>query len=166
LASVSEESKPTRSPMRSQGMVAGDEHGRLRVHRSHPRQGIDVCTVIGEVDLCTAPLLQHALLETEHRHSRGVVVDLSQVSFLAVAGVRVLAAAAEQADVHQHRFAVVVTTRPVKRMLELTHLDGYVDSYPSLAAAVHASTAADRPALPAGPAPGRQLPGPLSPGVG
>lgn len=93
-------------------------------HVGH-RADIEVCLAVGEVDLYTAPVLQRALRETEQRQVPRVFVDLSQVRFLAVAGVRVLLAAAENARATGRMLGLVAATRRVRRPLELT---GALDS--------------------------------------
>jgi anti-sigma B factor antagonist len=78
------------------GNDAPPHHGRraaapvLTVTLSRPRADAVVCTVIGEVDLATAPLLLERLQQACSDGARHLVVDLSGVTFFAAAGVGVL----------------------------------------------------------------------------
>lgn len=67
--------------------------------RAAPEDGGDqvTVTVAGEIDNETAPLLQAGLAPHLSPHGPVVVVDLTEVSFLNVAGLRVLARAHAQA---------------------------------------------------------------------
>lgn len=62
----------------------------LTVTLDRPRQDAVVCTVVGEVDLATAPLLLERLQLACSDGSRYLVVDLSAVTFFSAAGVGVL----------------------------------------------------------------------------
>lgn len=78
-----------------------------------------VLTVSGEVDMLSAPQLAEAIHTALASRPAGLVVDLSNVDFLASAGMTVLVSA--QSDVAPPtRFAVVAngpaTSRPIKLM--------------------------------------------------
>lgn len=81
---------------------------------------VSICSLVGEIDLVTAPVLERALLRAEHVPVRSIVVDLSQVEFLAVVGVRTLLVAARRAARARRAFSLVVTTPLVRRVLDLT----------------------------------------------
>jgi anti-anti-sigma factor len=99
----------------------------LRVHRGRPHPGVEECTVIGEIDLATAPLLLDALTQAVD-HAELVVTDLSQVALLSAAGVRVLCRAAARARERRCQFAVVATGS-ARRVLEITGADATVRCY-------------------------------------
>ncbi|MGH3451479.1 MAG: STAS domain-containing protein [Haloechinothrix sp.] len=115
-----------------------DRHLTIR-HARH-RRDVEVYTPVGEIDLLTAPRLRRALSGTEQRLVRRVVIDLSQVTFLGVAGVRVLVTGAAQARATYRQFAVVVTTRRVARVLELTGAASRLATYVCIADAVSAQS--------------------------
>ncbi|ASR39634.1 hypothetical protein BAY61_24915 [Prauserella marina] len=94
-----------------------------------------ILTAVGEVDLATAPLLRTALLRCERDGTTRVIIDLSEVGFLAAAGAEVLRATATLADV-EGREVAVVTTAQVDHVLELTGLAGVIPASTSLAEAV------------------------------
>ena len=86
-----------------------------------------IVTVRGDVDISTAPVLRHALVQAEARHhgalaSGPVVVDLSGVTFLDARGLDVLVGAETRA---RRRGGHIVLRRPSRmtlRVLEFTRL--------------------------------------------
>lgn len=101
-------------------------------------------TVAGEVDIATAPELRARLAEpaAEGRH---VIVDLSQVRFVDVAGLRVLATAALEAAAHGGSLQVAGARSQLRRMLAIIGMDGHIPLTETVAEA--------REALRPGPAP-------------
>jgi anti-sigma B factor antagonist len=97
-----------------------------------------VVTVVGEVDVLTAPRLLAAVSDALERAGSGpVVVDLSEVSFLGSAGLAALVEAALAAERRQEPLRVVVDhTRPVIRPLEATGLDQVLRLYHSVSDAL------------------------------
>lgn len=109
---------------------------------SHRRAGeAIVVTVVGEVDVLTAPRLLAAVSDALERAGRGpVVVDLSEVSLLGSAGLAALVEAALAAERRQEPLRVVVDhTRPVIRPLEATGLDQVLRLYHSVSDALGSS---------------------------
>ncbi|MGH3622260.1 MAG: STAS domain-containing protein [Sciscionella sp.] len=105
---------------------------RLVRHRSD----LDVCLPVGEIDLCTAPLLRRALRDTAQRRVPRVIVDLSQVEFLGLEGIRVLVTAAEHARATHRHLGLVVATHSIWRALELTGMAGGLATYGCLSDAL------------------------------
>ncbi|MBA2473796.1 MAG: anti-sigma factor antagonist [Pseudonocardiales bacterium] len=102
---------------------------------SHRQAGeATVVTVVGEVDLLTAPRLLAAVSDAlERAGSHPVVVDLSEVSFLGSAGLAALVDAAVADEGRREPLRVVVDhTRPVIRPLEATGLDQVLQLYRSV----------------------------------
>jgi anti-sigma B factor antagonist len=95
--------------------------GELVVRRTEPRAGLIVVHVAGELDLATAGQLERRLLEVPP--AAAVIVDLSEVRFLAVAGIAVLLRAAGRARDERRGFAVVVVRHNVTRVLRATGAD-------------------------------------------
>ncbi len=110
----------------------------FQVSVSPPSSAITVC---GEVDMFTAPLLRARLHEQVCRSGPDLIVDLTEVGFLAAAGLNVLATAHNAALAAGLAFRVVAGTRPVLRPLQLTKLDGVLACYPDLDSARAASPA-------------------------
>ena len=89
-----------------------------------PAQGCrHACVVAGEVDLATAPRLDKAIRELERRRLPMVQVDLAEVSFMDVTGLRVLLDAARRANEDGHRFTISRPQPNVRRLLELAAID-------------------------------------------
>jgi anti-anti-sigma factor len=98
---------------------------------------VRVVEVVGEVDLLTAPVLADCLGAClSDATPLTVVVDLRQVSFLAVAGLSVLVAADQYATVRHSSLRLVVTTLAVHRVLSVTGLDHTLMIYPALETAL------------------------------
>ncbi|WP_194833136.1 STAS domain-containing protein [Nocardia sp. XZ_19_369] len=110
--------------------------GQLRIRVNTTSRGIHLLTIVGELDLATAPLLELALRDSQH--ARAVVADLSTVGFLGFAGVDVLIRAAVRADSRLRRFAVVASTRPTQRALSLTDAYDRISCYPRVDLAMRA----------------------------
>jgi anti-sigma B factor antagonist len=85
-------------------------------------EGVHRLTVVGELDLATAPELGRRLAELD-RGVGAVEIDLGQVSFLDACGLRCLLAA--QADFDGNggpRLALTNPSGPVRRLFGLTGL--------------------------------------------
>jgi anti-anti-sigma factor len=91
-------------------------HG-FEIHQSW-QDWLVVLSVDGEVDMVTAPHLGRAICEALEKSATALVIDLTEVTFLASVGMSVLVAAKEAADAMAVRFAVVadgvVTRRPIR----------------------------------------------------
>lgn len=102
---------------------------------TYPKPDIAVCSVAGEVDSFTAPLLHDRLLhEAVHDEPWCLVVDLSAVTFMGAAGVATLHTA--RFWQHDRQLLLVATARPVVRVLEICEVDypRYCDLDQALAA--------------------------------
>jgi anti-anti-sigma factor len=113
----------------------------LRVTSHWVRPGVQVYALIGEIDLATAPIMRRALTESEQRRIPRMVVDLSRVRFLGVAGACVLMTAADRARDQQRRLSLAGGDRAVSRALEVTGFDQRLVRYRCLSEALAAETA-------------------------
>lgn len=110
----------------------------LTVRHIREQDGMEQVHPIGEVDLCTAPILRDALADTERRHVPNVLVDLSEVHFMALVGVQVLRAAGERSAADHRRFVLAAPTHPVQRVLSLTDVTGELEIYVTVRSAMSA----------------------------
>ncbi|WP_039814600.1 STAS domain-containing protein [Nocardia otitidiscaviarum] len=94
------------------------------------RDEATVLTVAGEVDLATAPALENAIDATLGGKPAVLVIDLSEVSFLASAGMAALVAAHQRAG--DTRIAVVADGPATSRQLKMTNLDQVFALYSNL----------------------------------
>ncbi|WP_329792444.1 STAS domain-containing protein [Lentzea sp. DG1S-22] len=85
-----------------------------------------VVRIAGEVDAFTEAAVRAPLFEALDATPPVVVVDLEEVSFIGSTGLRVLVEACEQARRDGVDLRVVVNTRPLQRLLEVSGLDGHL----------------------------------------
>ncbi len=109
------------------------------------RRRMRVITVCGETDMVTTPLLRARVHEQISRGGPDLIIDLTEVSLLADAGLTVLSAAHRAAVTAGVAFRVVASTRPVLLSLRITGLDGLLACYPELDSARAASPASRFP---------------------
>jgi anti-anti-sigma factor len=102
------------------------------------RQQLDqavMLTVSGEVDMLSAPQLAEAIRTALAAKPAALIVDLSEVDFLASAGMTVLVTA--QAEVvPPTRFAVVANGPATSRPIKLMGLDSVLSLYSTLDSAL------------------------------
>jgi anti-sigma B factor antagonist len=89
----------------------------LRVRRGD--DGIMVA-VGGEVDICTEGLLRHALLWIMRERGPKLLLDISGVSFMDCAGLRVLLTIRRRAELQGGFMWLIAVSRAVRRIIELT----------------------------------------------
>ncbi|RSM79943.1 anti-sigma factor antagonist [Amycolatopsis sp. WAC 01375] len=105
----------------------------LRIRRIRWSQDLLVVAATGEVDLATAGKLERAL---SGRLPATTVLDLTEVGFLGVAGLRVIESAAARARFHHRATRLVADTRPVLRLLQLFRVDAHIPVYRRLDEAI------------------------------
>jgi anti-sigma B factor antagonist len=77
----------------------------------------------GELDMSSAPLLTRELEEVESREPREITLDLAELSFMDVTGLRTILDAARRAR-RAGRSVVIANPLPhIVRLLELTAID-------------------------------------------
>ncbi len=96
-----------------------------------------VLSVSGDIDALTAPQLTEAILTALADQPDAMVVDLSDVDFLASAGMSVLVLAHEQVT-RTAGFAVVADGPSTSRILKLVQLDQVFPIVSSLPEAIEA----------------------------
>jgi len=104
-----------------------------------------VVTASGEVDLFTVPRLDAELVTATSGGARVLVVDLSAVTFIDSAGLGVLVAAFKRCRAHGGAMHLVVTSRGVRRPLEVLGLDAVLPVHAGLEEAVAAAAAPGDP---------------------
>ena len=86
------------------------------------RDGVDVLSVEGELDIATAPRLIAALNDTIADAVRSVVVDLTSVGFMDSTGLALLINAHRRLTRRSKGFAVVCPAGPLRRVFEITDM--------------------------------------------
>jgi anti-sigma B factor antagonist len=102
------------------GIAGADVSDFLDSTLSRPRPDTAVLTVRGEIDTLTAAAFTAATEELLTAPGDVLVMDLTEVRFLASSGLAVLIAAAHRAEERGIRLRLVVTSRAVRRPLEIT----------------------------------------------
>lgn len=100
--------------------------------------GHPVISVIGEIDICTAPAMHAYLLEAGtgiRDNGRDLVVDLSAVTFMDASGLTVLLRAEHRVRPAGGHLRLAAPTERIIRLLAITRLDLYFALYPTRDAA-------------------------------
>ena len=95
------------------------------------QNGIAVLRVDGDIDLATVPTLEAAIENALTSKPTGLVIDLTDVGFLASAGLQALVATHNTVS-ESARFAVVANSAATSRPIQLTGLDQIFDLFPTL----------------------------------
>lgn len=98
---------------------------------------IVVLSVVGSLDMVTAPQLSESILSALANKPGAILVDLTGVDFLASAGMTVLVAANEQASAAVP-FGVVADGPAIGRPIKLVGLDKELTLYPDVESALAA----------------------------
>ena len=85
----------------------------------------------GEIDLSTAPAFEAAIAGALDDDPPVLVIELSEVSFMASVGLRILAATQEKVS-KSARVAIVASNPATSRPMQLTGLDKVMSLYPTL----------------------------------
>jgi anti-anti-sigma factor len=101
------------------------------------RDGAAVVSVGGEIDLSTALAFEEAIAEALEGDPPVLAIELSDVTFMASVGLRILAATNEKIG-KSTRIAVVADNQAATRPIQLTGLDSIVALYPTLDEALDA----------------------------
>ena len=95
-----------------------------------------VLAVRDAVDMLSAPQLSDAISAALAKAPVGLVVDLTEVDFLASVGMSVLVEAQEQASASSMRFGVVADGAATSRPMKLLGIDAVLAIYPTVDAAL------------------------------
>jgi anti-sigma B factor antagonist len=95
------------------------------------REGVAVVTIGGEIDLSTAPAFEAAIAGALDDGPPVLVIELSEVSFMASVGLRILAATHEKVS-KSAQVAIVANNPATSRPMQLTGLDKVMALYPTL----------------------------------
>ena len=120
------------------GVTGADVSDFLDTTLSRPSPGAAVLTVQGEIDTLTAPAFTTATDGLLGTPDDTLVMDLTGVQFLASSGLAVLISAAHRAEERGLRLRLVVSSRAVRRPLEITGTDQLFELYNDLESATGA----------------------------
>src|ERR1700722_9506409 len=95
------------------------------------RAGVAVVSIGGEIDSSTAPAFEAVIAEALEEDPPALVVELSEVIFMASVGLRILAATQEKVG-KSIQIAVVADNMAASRPMQLTGLDKLMSLYTTL----------------------------------
>lgn len=95
--------------------------------------GVPVIRLVGEIDMSNAEAMRAEVMRGVASAQAGLVVDLTEVTFLASSGLSALVRAQTEAERHGVVLAVAAHSRAVLRPLEATGVDALL--------LIHATTA-------------------------
>jgi anti-sigma B factor antagonist len=111
---------------------------RVEVGLSVIGPGLAVVEVAGEIDMATVQVLSAALVQAAvWPRPEVLLVDLSQVTYLAGCGLHALLTAHSTAEATNGELRLVSASRAVQRVIELTGLERHFHVYPTRAQAQH-----------------------------
>jgi anti-anti-sigma factor len=100
------------------------------------RDGVVVAHVRGEIDLANAPKLGRALIRAIPNDAVGVVIDLSDTTYLDSSGVSLVFELAERVQARQQQLRVALPEdAPLRRVLRVVSLESVVPIAASVDAA-------------------------------
>ena len=93
---------------------------------------VAVLSVRDVVDMLSAARLTEAIRDALGKAPTGLIVDLTEVNFLASVGMSALLAAQEEADAISARFGIVAEGAATSRPIRLLGIDAILALYPTL----------------------------------
>lgn len=99
-------------------------------------EGLEVLVLRGEIDMYQAPKIREALLAACDRCSRGVAVDLSEVSYMDSSGIATLIEGLQWAKRCEGRFMLIGVQTSVMGTLRLAKLHEIFELFPTQEAAL------------------------------
>jgi anti-sigma B factor antagonist len=103
------------------------------------RDSVSIARVSGEVEITSAGALREQLLDAVRNDDLGLIIDLSDTSFIDSVGVSLLFELAERVTGRQLRFAVVVPAEGlVQRVLTIVDLSSVAEIHRDLGTALAA----------------------------
>lgn len=103
----------------------------VRVVRTRPCIGVTLYSVLGEVDSGTAAEFERQLLATLHTAAPTIVIDLSELGFLGVAGLEVLDDARVWSQ-HTHEMYLVTGTECADHVIAASGMSACFETFTNL----------------------------------
>ncbi len=106
--------------------------------RTQSRDGRGVVTVVGEVDVYTAPRLRERMFDLISEGEHDLIIDLTGVEFLDSTGLGVLIHGRNRLSEHHGSLALVCAQERILKVFRITGLIGLFPFYTDLEAAMTA----------------------------
>jgi len=103
----------------------------LRVETQHPRDGIAVIKLAGEVDVYTSPRVKQEIVNLLNSDTTRMVVDLTEVEYLDSTGLGVLIGGLKRARERDGDLKLICDNVRILRIFEITGLTKIFDIYRS-----------------------------------
>ena len=103
------------------------------------KDGIEIFTVEGEIDIYTAPRLRELLIDLVSRGSYQLVVNLDKVGFLDSTGLGVLVGGLKRVRAHDGSLDLVCTQQRILKLLKITGLTEVFGIYETVDQAIAAA---------------------------
>ena len=114
--------------------------GLVELKLGHSRKdGIEIVTVEGEIDIYTAPRLRELLTGLVSRGSYQLVVNLDKVGFLDSTGLGVLVGGLKRVRAHDGSLDLVCTQQRILKLLKITGLTEVFGIYQTVDQAIAAA---------------------------
>jgi anti-sigma B factor antagonist len=104
----------------------------------YSKDGIEVVTVEGEIDIYTAPRLRELLIDLAAKGSCQLIVNLDKVGFLDSTALGVLVGGLKRARAHDGSLDLVCTQEQILKIFRITGLTNVFGIYPSVDQAIAA----------------------------
>ncbi len=91
--------------------------------KSKEKDNIGIINVKGEIDMLTSPNLRKKLLPFFKKNANGIIVDLSEVSFMDSSGIATLVEGLQWSKKNESEFILTGLGANVRNALALTKLD-------------------------------------------
>jgi len=104
----------------------------------YSKDGIEVVTVEGEIDIYTAPRLRELLIDLVGKGSYQLVVNLEKVGFLDSTGLGVLVGGLKRVRPHDGSLDLVCTQERILKIFKITGLTKVFGMYQSVDQAIAA----------------------------
>src|SRR5213080_1914821 len=106
------------------------------VNTEQVTDGVYVISLVGEVDLYTAPEFKQQLLDVIAKGGREVVVDFSNTTFIDSTTLGVLVGGVKRLRTNEGQLSLVCSDRNITKIFEITGLDRVFSIYPTRSEAV------------------------------
>jgi anti-sigma B factor antagonist len=87
------------------------------------RGDASILTLIGEIDVYTAPRLRQSIVDLVDGGARRIVVDMEKVDFLDSTGLGVLVEGLKRVRTHDGELSIVATSDKIKKIFDITGLN-------------------------------------------
>jgi len=103
----------------------------VQISNTKTAEGVEIVALQGEVDMHVSPQVREALLSVFKKNAKGILVDLSEVTFMDSSGIATLVEGLRWSKNEGTRFILVGLQDTVSHTLKLAKLDSFFEIFPS-----------------------------------